>query len=61
MDRPSLTYNSDFLEMIDYPLREELSFISCPLDQFKEPYETLLDAREKNMKDKFIELMISNQ
>lgn len=36
MDRPSLTFNENFLEMIDYPKREDLAFIDCPEDQFSD-------------------------
>ena len=58
MDRPSLTFNNDFLDMIDYPSREELTFIDCPEDQFASPYDNLIKKREKAIKEKFIKLII---
>lgn len=56
-DRPALTYNQDFLRTIDYPSREELNFINCPLDQFKTPYEDLVKRRETTMVQKFIKFI----
>ncbi len=53
-DRPALTYDTEFLKTIDYPSRDELNFINCPLAQFKEPYEKLVNKREKTMINKFI-------
>ena len=41
-DRPSLTYDSEFLKIIDYPSREELEFKDCPFDEFKQPYLDLI-------------------
>jgi len=58
LDRPSLTFNEDFLSMIDYPSREELSFIDTTEEQFKSPYETLTNKREKSMLEKFVNLVI---
>lgn len=57
LDRPSLTFNQEFLDMIDYPSRESLNFIDCTIDQFKTPFETLVKNREKKMLDKFIKLI----
>ncbi|MBR5095864.1 MAG: hypothetical protein IK094_02010, partial [Treponema sp.] len=53
-DRPALTYDDDFIKMIDYPTYEELKFIDCPIDQFKSPFESLVSRREKKMINKFI-------
>ena len=59
MDRPALTYNIDFLSMIDYPERDELSFIDCPEKQFAGPYDTLTKKREKLIQDRFLKLIIN--
>lgn len=59
LDRPALTYNDDFLEMIDYPSREELSFIDCSYDQFKDPYNTMIKKRQDKIIEKFVGLMIT--
>ncbi len=57
-DRPSLTYNIDFLFMINYPTREELEFIDCPLNQFKPAFERFIKNREKEIIEKFIDLLM---
>ena len=58
LDRPSLTFNEQFLSLIDYPTREELAFIDCPIDQFKPKYKEFTIKREKKMVEKFIKLIV---
>ena len=60
-DRPSLTYNNDFLEMINYPSREDLSFINCPYSQFITSYNKMISEREQKMIEQFLSLIIKNQ
>lgn len=57
LDRPALTFNENFLEMIDYPAREELTFINCKDNQFGEPYEALIKKREERISAKFVNLI----
>ena len=56
-DRPSLTSNKSFLEMIDYPSKSELKFIDYSFDQFKTNYMEFIDAREKRLIEKFLALI----
>lgn len=58
MDRPSLTFNTDFLDMIDYPSREDLAFIDSTEDQFTDSYNALIKKRENAIMDKFISHII---
>ena len=58
LDRPSLTYNQEFLDLILYPTREDLSFIDCGEEQFKDPYNRMIESRQERIIKKFIELMI---
>ena len=59
LNRPALTYNSEFLSLINYPSREELSFIDCSEEQFKAPYIHLTSSRQEKIMTKFVELMIT--
>ncbi len=59
MDRPALTYDSEFLELIDYPGRDELAFSDCPLDQFKTPYDDMVSNRQDSMITKFVDLVVN--
>lgn len=56
-DRPSLTFNQEFLQIIDYPKSEDLNFINTPINQFKPAYENLIVNRENNMINKFIKFI----
>ena len=58
LDRPSLTYNDSFIQTINYPSREDLSFIDCAYEQFNQPYTTLVEKRAKAIIDDFISLII---
>ena len=57
-DRPSLVFNSDFIEMIDYPSKQELSFIDAPIDQFRTSYESLIETRSKKVLNRFLDLIV---
>lgn len=57
-DRPSLTYDTEFLKVIDYPSRTDLSFIDCPYNQFLKPYNDMIEDRQAKMINKFIKLII---
>lgn len=57
-DRPSLTFNEEFLSLIDYPSREELEFIDCKFDEFKENYTKLIEKRENDMITRFLDLVM---
>lgn len=57
-DRPSLTFNEEFLKLIDYPSREELEFKDCSFEEFKGPYNELITKREGLMISKFLDLIM---
>ena len=58
MDRPSLVHNQEFLNMIDYPSAQTLqSFIDCSIEQFKGPYEKMVNDREQKMVNKLLDLI----
>ena len=57
-DRPSLTYDPEFLKIIDYPSREELEFKDCSFDEFKQPYLAMVEKREANIVEKFLDLVM---
>ena len=54
LDRPALTFEEGFKNIIDYPNREDLSFIDCPYDQFVEPYNNLIENRERRLICKYV-------
>ena len=58
LDRPSLTYNEEFLSLIDYPTRQELEFINCPQEQFQNEYLELIEKRENSLLNRFVELIM---
>lgn len=57
-DRPSLTFKQEFLDIIDYPSKNDLSFIDCPFAQFKPAYEKFFQAREKRLVARFVKLIL---
>lgn len=57
-DRPSLTFNQKFLDLIKYPSREQLEFLDYKFDDFKKNFEQLLDDREKAIVTQFIDLIM---
>ena len=57
LDRPSLVQNEKFLQIIDYPKKENFSFIDCPYDQFEGPYTNMVKNREEKMIKKYIDLI----
>lgn len=57
-DRPSLTFNQEFLDLIKYPSREQLEFLDYKFDEFKKSFEQLLNDREKSIVTQFIALIM---
>ena len=57
-DRPSLTFNQEFLSIIKYPSREQLEFLDYKFDEFKKSFEQLLNDREKSIVTQFIDLIM---
>lgn len=50
--RPALKIDEEFVKFIEYPSRDELGFIDCNLDEFKNPYQLLIKNRgEKVLKE----------
>lgn len=60
-DRPSLTFNQEFLNLIDYPSREDLEFLDYAEEDFKNKYIPLLEARESKLKKRLIDLMMDER
>lgn len=56
-DRPSLTFNDEFLKLIDYPEEKRLRFVNFVFDDFKKEYEAMIERRESTMLQKFYELI----
>lgn len=57
-DRPSLTHNTEFLTMIDYPSSTELEFIDYASEQFKISYSNFSTNRETKIVNKFVDLLL---
>lgn len=57
-DRPSLTFKQEFLQLIDYPSREELEFLDYKTEEFKNHFETMLNKREALLIKRFIDLIM---
>lgn len=57
-DRPSLTFNQDFLDLIKYPSREQLEFLDYKFDEFKKSFEQMLTDRESALVAQFIDLIM---
>ena len=58
-DRPSLTYNDEFLKIIDYPSRTELDFIDFSDDEFINNYNKFIKERSNRIQNKLVD-MLSN-
>ena len=58
--RPSLTFDKDFLNTIDYPSKEGLEFINCTQDVFVKDYNNFVRDREIKILDKYIKLIMKN-
>jgi hypothetical protein len=56
-DRPSLTFNDEFLNLIKYPSRQDLEFIDCGLKEFQTGLTNLISQRELALKDQFLNLI----
>lgn len=57
-DRPSLTFNQDFLDLIDYPSRDNLAFVDCHGDDFNIGFTSMINRRETAFVHKFVELLM---
>ena len=57
-DRPSLTFDPNFLSLIDYPAREELEFIDYSKEEFISHFESFIESREDKIINKFVELFM---
>lgn len=58
-DRPSLTFNQEFLDLIDYPSRDDLGFVDCHGNDFNTGFKSMIDFRETALVDKFVELLMN--
>ena len=57
-DRPSLTFKQEFLDLINYPSREQLEFLDFKYDEFKKHYDDMVKSREEKIVTQFIELIM---
>ena len=57
-DRPSLTFEPNFLSIIDYPMREELEFIDYSKEDFITSFTAFIEKREERIIAKFVELFM---
>ena len=57
-DRPSLTFKQEFLDLINYPSREELEFLDYAFDEFKTNFEKMIKAREASLIKRFTDLIM---
>lgn len=56
-ERPALILNGDFVDFINYPTREELSFINCDYDSFKTKFDIMVKGRSKKITEELIDLL----
>lgn len=54
-DRPSYTFNTDYLTFILYPDKEQLNFINCNNADFRDGYEKFIRERAENLKKEFLD------
>ena len=57
-DRPSLTFKQEFLDLINYPSREQLEFLDFKFDEFKSHFEKMLTDREARIVKDFVDLIM---
>ena len=57
-DRPSLTFDKAFLNLIDYPSSEELLFLNFGFDDFQIHYLEMVNKRETNIVEKLVKLIM---
>jgi hypothetical protein len=53
-----LTFKQEFLNLINYPSREELEFLDYAFDEFKTHYEKMIKAREATLITRFTDLIM---
>ena len=58
-NRPALTYDNSFLSLIDYPSKQDLSFVNSPIEQFRPAYLNLINKREDAIRERFCMLITS--
>lgn len=52
-DRPSYTFDYDYLHFIGYPSQEELKFINYPNTEFRNEYQEFVKQRANNLRNQF--------
>lgn len=58
-DRPSLTFNEDFLTLIDYPSRNELLYLDFATNDFITEYNKMVQKREDEFVNQFKRLIMN--
>lgn len=56
-DRPSYVQDRNYLNFIDYPMEDELSFIHLNNVQFRAGYESFVSKRQDSLKNAFLKLV----
>lgn len=56
-DRPSYTFDYDYLHFIGYPSQEELKFINYPNTEFRNEYQKFVEQRANNLRNQFLALV----
>lgn len=59
-ERPALTLNENFVKFINYPTREELSFINCDYESFKAKFDELMKTRSESIVLELTDLIVRN-
>lgn len=59
-ERPALQLDNAFIKFINYPTREELTFINCDLETFKTKFIALMDQRKELFLNEFSDLFAQN-
>ena len=59
-DRPAYDADPDFLKCINYPSKEDLSFIDFGNDDFREAYDAFINERQDMLRYEFLKLIKYN-
>ena len=55
--RPALKIDEDFVKFIDYPTREELGFVDCDLEEFRDSYSKFIKDRGDRVLNDLAEML----
>ncbi len=55
--RPALKIDEDFVKFIDYPTREELGFVDCNLEEFRDSYSKFIKDRGDRVLNDLAEML----